>query len=176
MEVFVPVTTAHVRAEARQLRAFGWSFRRIASRLQARHGLRPLVAYRLAHGWTQEDAARRWNERWPGSGPVKTGKAWSYWESWPGKGGRAPSAVTLWRLAELYRCRPGELLDGPDFGDLDARAAGVTQAGAEASGDVCVGLLPVAVALARGEEGDLPTTASIEALLAGLVSGWVPAA
>ncbi|MCM3924344.1 helix-turn-helix domain-containing protein, partial [Frankia sp. AiPs1] len=106
------------------MRALGWSYRRIARRLQARHRLGALVAFRLAHGWTQEEAARRWNERWPGRGPAKTGKTWSYWESWPGKGGRAPSATVLARLAELYLCRPGDLLDGPDFGQLDPGADG----------------------------------------------------
>ena len=108
-----------LRAEALRLRALGWSYRRIASELQERHGLGARAAYRIAHGWTQEEAARRWNERWPDEGSVKTGKSFSYWETWPGRGGRQPSARTLERLAELYHCRPGDLLDGRDFGESD---------------------------------------------------------
>ncbi|MCM3882928.1 helix-turn-helix transcriptional regulator [Frankia sp. R82] len=168
----MPVALAHVRAEARRLRVLGWSYRRIALRLRARHGLRPLAAFRLARGWTQEEAARHWNERWPGSGPVKTGKAWSYWENWPGRGGRAPSAAVLWRLAELYQCRPGELLDGPDFGRSDPAA----DAAAEQSAAALDGLLPEVAVLGGATQDELPSAASIEALLAGLLSGWVPAA
>ncbi|OAA18815.1 hypothetical protein UG55_109918 [Frankia sp. EI5c] len=102
------------------MRALGWSYREIALELRRNHRLNARVAYRLAHGWTQEDVARRWNERWPGTGSIKTGKAISYWEVWPAGSGRAPSARTLARLAELYHCRPGDLLDGLDSGELEA--------------------------------------------------------
>jgi hypothetical protein len=101
------------------MREQGWSYRRIAAELQLLHNLNALLAFRLAHGWTQEEAARRWNERWSGDGPPKTGKNFSYWEIWPARGGRAPSAATLQRLAELYLCRPGDLLDGEDFSVFD---------------------------------------------------------
>jgi hypothetical protein len=179
----VPIAVAHIRVEARQLRELGWSYRRIARRLQVRHRLGALVAFRLAHGWTQEEAARRWNERWPAPGPAKTGKTWSYWESWPAKGGRAPSATVLWRLAELYLCRPGDLLDGPDFGEFDAGVGGAGDRPVPgcrcAPGDDdggCVGLLPLAAALASPRSGDGPSAAMIEERLAALVTGWVPAA
>ncbi|WP_242606880.1 helix-turn-helix domain-containing protein [Protofrankia symbiont of Coriaria ruscifolia] len=113
------VSAAELWAESRRLRALGWSYRRIALEWQRRYRLNARVAFRLAHGWTQEEAARRWNARWPYEDPPKTGKAFSYWEVWPGRGGRAPSTQTLQRLAELYLCRPGDLLDGDDFGRLD---------------------------------------------------------
>ncbi|WP_308222749.1 helix-turn-helix transcriptional regulator [Frankia sp. AgPm24] len=186
LEVVVPVAIAHVRAEARQLRVLGWSYRRIALRLRARHGLRPLAAFRLAHGWTQEEAARHWNERWPEAGAVKTGKAWSYWESWPGRGGRAPSAAVLWRLAELYQCRPGELLDGPDFGRSDpaaqaqaqAQAEGVPRARETTAFDDGDGDEPLRTAAILDDpvRGEVPSAASTEAVLPGLLSDWVPAA
>lgn len=119
----MPRTSKALRAESARLRELGWSYRRIALELRRGHRLNARVAYRLAHGWTQEDVARRWNERWPGAGAVKTGKVISYWEVWPARGGRAPSALTLTRLAELYDCRPGDLLDGLDFGEAEAVAA-----------------------------------------------------
>nr|WP_232794250.1 MULTISPECIES: helix-turn-helix transcriptional regulator [Pseudofrankia] len=110
-------TAAQIRAQSTDLRALGWSYRRIAAHWQLAHGLGARLAFRLAHGWTQEDAARRWNERWPAS--PKTGKSFSYWETWPASGGRAPSPLALARLAELYLCRPGDLVDGLDYGVLD---------------------------------------------------------
>jgi hypothetical protein len=156
----VPVPVARIRVEARQLRELDWSYRRIAHRLVARHQL------------------------WPESGPAKTGKAWSYWEGWPAKGGRAPSAAVLWRLAELYQCRPGDLLDGPDFGELDRCAGGSAPGAADgcrcrlpgAGEDISPGLLPLAAALARASATDAPPAALIEERLAALVTGWVPAA
>jgi transcriptional regulator with XRE-family HTH domain len=185
-EVVVTVAVVHIRGEARRMRALGWSYRRIARRLQDRHRLGALVAFRLAHGWTQEEAARRWNERWPGRGPAKTGKTWSYWESWPGKGGRAPSATVLARLAELYLCRPGDLLDGPDFGQLDPGADGADdrtaagcscRAGAgEDDDDRLAGLLSMTSPLAAPAGRDVPSATAIEARLAEFVTGWAPAA
>jgi hypothetical protein len=115
---------AGLRARAARLRGLGWSYRRIARELQSGHRLNALTAFRLAHGWTQEEAARRWNERWPDQAPPKTGKCFSYWEAWPARGSRAPSARTLLRLAELYLCRAGDLLDGEDFGALDTGSDG----------------------------------------------------
>ncbi|EFC81245.1 helix-turn-helix domain-containing protein [Parafrankia sp. EUN1f] len=118
----MPRPSKALRAESARLRDLGWSYRRIAAELRLRHRVNARVAYRLAHGWTQEEVAHQWNERWSGAGSVvKTGKAISYWEVWPGRGGREPSARTLARLAELYHCRPGDLLDGMDCDDLETK-------------------------------------------------------
>ncbi len=122
------VSFAGLRAESGRLRALGWSYRRIALEWQRRYRLNARVAFRLAHGWTQEEAARRWNVRWSADG-AKTGKSFSYWEVWPAAGGRAPSTRTLQRLAELYLCRPGDLLDGEDFGRLDTGRDDVSDTG-----------------------------------------------
>jgi hypothetical protein len=130
------VTVTALRAESNRLRQLGWSYRRIAGELQRRHKLGALVAFRLAHGLTQDDAARRWNERWSGDGPPKAGKNFSYWETWPSPGGRAPSPVILRRLAELYLCRPGDLLDGEDFGVRDAFYEGARYNGSVGSGGI----------------------------------------
>jgi hypothetical protein len=113
-----PPSAAGLRGQAGALRALGWSYRRIATHWQRAYRLNARLAFRLAHGWTQDDAARAWSARWP-SDP-KSGKSFSYWESWPAAGGRAPTPAILRRLAELYHCRPGDLLDGVDHGALDA--------------------------------------------------------
>lgn len=55
---------------------------------------------RMAHGWTQAEAARRWNDRWPDD--AKTFKNISYWETWPSSTGHMPSLHVLDRLAQLY--------------------------------------------------------------------------
>jgi len=76
------------------------------------------VALRLAHGWSQRQAADRWNERWPAD--PKTFKNFSYWENWPSKTGYAPSLDVLARLAELYECSVADLLvDYADFRHCD---------------------------------------------------------
>ncbi|MGI5211808.1 hypothetical protein [Plantactinospora sp. CA-290183] len=80
---------------------------------------------------TQSEVAQRWNELWPESDAPKTAKQISYWEIWPGSAGRAPSLDTLNKLAYLYRCSAGELLDGEDYSHLDT----VGQATSFAIGD-----------------------------------------
>jgi len=83
-----------------------------------RYGVNARVALRLAHGWSQRQAADRWNERWPAE--PKTFENFSYWENWPSKTGYAPSLDVLGRLAELYECNVGDLLaDYADFRHRD---------------------------------------------------------
>jgi transcriptional regulator with XRE-family HTH domain len=105
--------------EAERLRARGLTYRQIAAEFRGRHGVNTRVAYRLAHGLSQADVAERWNTQWPDPEYPKNAKAISYWEVWPAPGGRAPSLDTLNKLAYLYRCSAGELLDGEDFSSLD---------------------------------------------------------
>lgn len=95
------------------------SWAQIADVLRQRYGVNARVSLRLAHGWSQRQAADRWNERWPAE--PKTFKNFSYWENWPSKTGYAPSLDVLGRLAELYECGAGDLLiDYADFRHLDA--------------------------------------------------------
>ncbi len=100
---------------AERLREQGRTWAEIGAVFQDEYRLNPRVALRLAHGWSQPQAAKRWTERWPED--PKTFKNFSYWEQWPGQTGHAPSLDTLDRLAQLYECRLTDLLaDCRDYG------------------------------------------------------------
>lgn len=100
---------------AAALRASGTPAPAIARVLRTRFGVRALAAMRLAHGWSQSDAAAGWTRRWPDS--PRTFKNFSYWENWPGPSGHAPSLEVIERLCLLYGCGPHDLLaDLPDHG------------------------------------------------------------
>jgi transcriptional regulator with XRE-family HTH domain len=103
-----------------QLRAEGWTWVQIAVRVAGEEHLSMRVALRLAHGWSQARVAQLWNERWPGQEGRAgvTDKTISYWETWP-QSGHQPSLRTLKRLAQLYQCDVGDLIDDGKYGDLD---------------------------------------------------------
>jgi hypothetical protein len=106
------------RRRAAALRAAGKTWGEVAAAFRDEYAVNARVALRLAHGWSQGDAADRWNERWPDD--MKTFKNISYWERWPAASGYTPSLDVLTKLAELYDCHVAELLaDGIDHRERD---------------------------------------------------------
>ncbi|MFC0042457.1 helix-turn-helix domain-containing protein [Actinomadura rayongensis] len=99
---------------SRDLRSQGRTWAEVAAVFRRDYRVNARRALRLAHGWSQADAADAWNTRWPDD--IKTFKAFSLWEQWPGPTGHAPSLDTLDRLAQLYECAVSDLLaDLPDY-------------------------------------------------------------
>jgi len=104
------------------LREAGASWVQIGVAVRDEFRVTMLVAMRLAHGWSQRDAAEQWNALWPED--LKTLKNFSYWERWPASG-YAPSLSVLGQLAELYQCRIADLLlDRGDYRHLDQAGIG----------------------------------------------------
>lgn len=101
-----------------RMRGEGRSWIEIAAVIGERYRVNPRVALRLAHGWTQQQVADAWNQRWPDE--PKTFKAISKWEVWPAASGHPPPFEVLSRLAELYQCAVGDLVaDQANFRHLD---------------------------------------------------------
>jgi hypothetical protein len=111
-----------LRQERRQwsaeLRAQGRTWVETAQAFTERYRINPRVALRLVRGWSQRDAAAKWNDAWPDD--PKTFKNFSYWEQWPATTGYAPSLDVLSKLAQLYQCSVSDLVaDVADFRQND---------------------------------------------------------
>jgi transcriptional regulator with XRE-family HTH domain len=106
-----------------RMRALGFSADEIAAEMGRRYRLRPRQAYRLAWGWSLEQAAARFNERAarqdadPDARASLTGSRLSEWEHWP-RSSRKPSLYVLVMLAELYETDVLCLLDLADHESL----------------------------------------------------------
>jgi transcriptional regulator with XRE-family HTH domain len=110
------------RAVAAALRQSGASYAEIGELLRQQFGISARVALRVAHGWSQRQAADEWNRLWPDD--LKQAKNISYWELWPGGTGYEPSLQVIEHLAQLYQCSVVDLLaDRGNYRDLD-RAGG----------------------------------------------------
>ena len=161
---------------ARQLRAEGKTWAQIADTLRRELSVSARAAVRLAHGWTQQQAANEWGLRWPDR--PKDKKWFSYQERWP-NGGRPPSLGDLDKLAQLYQCAVTDLLTDLDYGDLDPladRQAPVSSTdGASASPSVLAasgraffgqGPVTIAIPLRKVAGRALPVISSEDALAA----------
>ena len=98
----MPRSAVSLRKEQMQfgrlLREQHQTWAEVAGEFRERYGINARVAFRLARGWSQRQAADEWNKRWPAD--PKTFKNISYWEVWPASTGHAPSLDVLTKLAE----------------------------------------------------------------------------
>jgi transcriptional regulator with XRE-family HTH domain len=106
-----------------RMRGLGFSYDEIAAEIGRRYRLRPREAYRLAWGWSLEQAAARFNERAaradadPQARASLTGSRLCEHEKWP-HGTRKPSVYVLFMLAEIYETDVLCLLDLADHESL----------------------------------------------------------
>ena len=125
----VPVTSPRKEFEAElgrlreRMRGLGFSIDEIAAEAGRRYRARPREAYRLAWGWTLEEAASRLNDRsaTADAGPEArtnlTGSLLSELEDWP-RSMRKPPVDVLFMLAEIYQTDVLCLLDLADHESL----------------------------------------------------------
>ena len=114
---------AEVDGLRERMRALGFGYDEIAAEIGRRYRVRPRQAYRLAWGWSLEQAAARFNEEAarqdadPEARAGLTASRLSEWEHWP-RGSRKPSVYVLFMLAEVYQTDVLCLLDFADHESL----------------------------------------------------------
>src|SRR5208282_4154787 len=111
---------ARIAALSDSLRAQGQTWAQVAARVAADERVNMRVAFRLAHGLSQREVAARLREASPAEAGATSmpDKIISYWETWP-QSGYEPSLKSLKRLARVYQCNVGDLVDGGDYSHLD---------------------------------------------------------
>jgi transcriptional regulator with XRE-family HTH domain len=106
-----------------RMRVLGFSYDEIAAEMGRRYRLRPRQAYRLAWGWSLEQAAARFNDRAarqdadPDVRASLIASRLSEFEHWP-RSSRKPSVYVLVMLAEIYETDVLCLLDLADHESL----------------------------------------------------------
>jgi transcriptional regulator with XRE-family HTH domain len=106
-----------------RMHGLGFSYDEIAAEIGRRYRVRPRQAYRLAWGWSLEQAAARFNERAarqdadPDARASLIANRLSEFEHWP-RSSRKPSVYVLFMLAELYETDVLCLLDLADHESL----------------------------------------------------------
>ncbi len=106
-----------------RMRALGFGYDEAAAEVSRRYQARPRQAYRLAWGWTQDQAAARFNELAAGEGTDPDGRASMTGphlceiEQWPNSE-RRPSVYVLCLLALVYETDVLCLLDLADHESL----------------------------------------------------------
>jgi transcriptional regulator with XRE-family HTH domain len=128
---------ARLAALSDSLRAQGQTWAQIATRVAREEHVNMRVGFRLAHGMSQREVAARWNDEFPtetGSASMAD-KVISYWETWP-QSGYEPSLKSLKRLARIYQCSVGDLIDDGDFSHLDTVTLRGTPPSAVADGEL----------------------------------------
>ena len=106
-----------------RMRGLGFSYDEIAAEVSRRYQVRPRQAYRLAWGWTLDQAAARFNERAASEGTDPDGRAGMTGphlcelERWPDSE-RKPSVYVLCLLAGVYETDVLCLLDLADHESL----------------------------------------------------------
>jgi transcriptional regulator with XRE-family HTH domain len=125
----VPVTAGRKGFKAEldglreRMRGLGFNIDEVAAEISRRYRLRPREAYRLAWGWSLEQAAARFNERAarqdadPEARGSLTHSRLSEFEHWP-RSSRKPSVYMLVMLAEIYETDVLCLLDLADHESL----------------------------------------------------------
>jgi len=114
---------AELDALRERMRALGFSYDEIAAEIGRRYRLRPREAYRLAWGWSLEQAAARFNDRAaradadPEARASMTGSRLCEYEKWP-RSTRKPSVYVLVMLGEIYETDVLCLLDLADHESL----------------------------------------------------------
>jgi hypothetical protein len=117
----MPAHNSSIRNEQRKLRermrGLGMSHADIAAEIARQYRVRPRAAWRIAWGWTLEEAAERYNalRARNDAQPLMslTGSRLSEWENWP-LSGRKPPLLALCLLAGMYQAGVQDLIDFHD--------------------------------------------------------------
>jgi hypothetical protein len=105
------------------MRQLGLGPGEVAAEISRRYQARPREAYRLAWGWTMDEAAARFNEHAgkvgtdPAGSATMTGAHLCEYEKWP-RSKRRPSVYVLVVLAAIYQAGVLNLLDLADHEKL----------------------------------------------------------